>query len=268
MPSECGQYIETQTVAHPCDLPPNHLGPHRSIDIPRSVSARERWERSQGDLEQFQGPAQTTAERYTLNPTPVPGSEPEPDAPSVYIEDSVREVPPSEAESMHRTTSEDFLPRTTAELEAQQPSPTNPPHGPTKQREGDQVLPTQNDGEAVQQRIIEKARTLNARGDLRDDQLAVIEAYMAESIEVGTERYGTPLQTFNGRDVLQDIVEEARDLFVYLAQARQARDEDQEKLVQLVISEIYQSYQEGEQPTVESLVRQTVNFVLDAITVI
>lgn len=35
----------------------------------------------------------------------------------------------------------------------------------------------------------------------------------------GKEKYGTPLQPFNGRDSLQDAIEEALDLVVYLKTA-------------------------------------------------
>lgn len=41
---------------------------------------------------------------------------------------------------------------------------------------------------------------------------------------VGRERYGTPLQPHNGRDVLRDAYEEALDLCVYLRQAIYERD--------------------------------------------
>ena len=34
----------------------------------------------------------------------------------------------------------------------------------------------------------------------------------------GADKYGTPLQPFNGRDALQDAYEEALDLCVYLRQ--------------------------------------------------
>lgn len=36
--------------------------------------------------------------------------------------------------------------------------------------------------------------------------------------QIGIERYGTPLQAFNGRDALQDAYEEAIDLCMYLKQ--------------------------------------------------
>lgn len=39
----------------------------------------------------------------------------------------------------------------------------------------------------------------------------------------GIAKYGTPLQAFNGRDVLQDAYEEALDLCVYLRQAIEER---------------------------------------------
>lgn len=41
--------------------------------------------------------------------------------------------------------------------------------------------------------------------------------------EVGIERYGTPLQPFNGRDALRDAYEEALDLAMYLRQAIEER---------------------------------------------
>jgi len=45
-----------------------------------------------------------------------------------------------------------------------------------------------------------------------------------ERDEVGTSKYGTRLQPFNGRDVLKDAYQEALDLVVYLRQAIYERD--------------------------------------------
>lgn len=42
---------------------------------------------------------------------------------------------------------------------------------------------------------------------------------MQERNQVGIQRYGTPLQPFNGRDALVDAYQEALDLAVYLRQA-------------------------------------------------
>jgi hypothetical protein len=48
---------------------------------------------------------------------------------------------------------------------------------------------------------------------------------MHERNRVGTERFGTPLQAFNGRDALQDAYEEALDLAAYLRQAIEERND-------------------------------------------
>lgn len=49
-------------------------------------------------------------------------------------------------------------------------------------------------------------------------------ADMNQRDRVGRERYGTPLQPFNGRDALVDAYQEALDLAVYLRQAIYERD--------------------------------------------
>lgn len=52
----------------------------------------------------------------------------------------------------------------------------------------------------------------------------LVAADMKERDQVGRERYGTPLQPFNGRDALVDAYQEALDLVVYLRQAIYERD--------------------------------------------
>ena len=47
---------------------------------------------------------------------------------------------------------------------------------------------------------------------------------MATRDKVGRERYGVPLQPFNGRDTLRDAYEEALDLAVYLRSIIYERD--------------------------------------------
>ena len=49
-------------------------------------------------------------------------------------------------------------------------------------------------------------------------------ADMRERDRVGRERYGTPLQTNNGRDALVDAYQEALDLVVYLRQEIEERE--------------------------------------------
>jgi hypothetical protein len=92
------------------------------------------------------------------------------------------------------------------------PSPSQGQTEPTKQREGDQPLPVDNGGEFVQQLVIDD---IKAR------------------IAVGIERYGTPLKTFNGRNVDQDLYEELIDASTYLRQRLVERVEMAEAVVGL-----------------------------------
>lgn len=68
----------------------------------------------------------------------------------------------------------------------------------------DQPAPTPNDGTPVWDLVI---------------------ADMQERDRIGRERYGTPLQTGNGRDHLVDAYQEALDLVVYLRAAIEERNE-------------------------------------------
>lgn len=67
----------------------------------------------------------------------------------------------------------------------------------------EQPMPTPNESPSVQSMVI---------------------ADMQARIEVGIQRYGTPLQPHNGRDALRDAYEEALDLATYLRQAIAERD--------------------------------------------
>lgn len=85
---------------------------------------------------------------------------------------------------------------------------------PTKTREGDQALPTKSaHSVCVQDLII---------------------AEMEESKRVGTKRYGSTLNTFNGRRSIQDVAEEVRDLHVYLTQVRAESEAARETLADVV----------------------------------
>lgn len=66
-----------------------------------------------------------------------------------------------------------------------------------KTRPGDQQLPVRNTRHPIQRMVI---------------------ADIEKRIEVGIERYGTPLQAFNGRNPVQDAYEETIDLAQYLKQ--------------------------------------------------
>ena len=58
---------------------------------------------------------------------------------------------------------------------------------------------------------------LPVKGDLLVQQI-LIEAFAARR-ELGIRKYGTPLETNNGRSALRDAWEEALDLVTYLTQA-------------------------------------------------
>jgi hypothetical protein len=93
---------------------------------------------------------------------------------------------------------------------------------PTKQRPGDQRLPDTRDGQVCVQDLVI--------------------AEMEESKRVGTERYGQPLMTFNGRRTIQDVREEARDLLVYLTQVTAEVEATRETLVTLAASVVDEKF--------------------------
>ncbi len=55
-------------------------------------------------------------------------------------------------------------------------------------------------------------------------------ADLQERSNAGIQKYGTPLQTHNGRDAMWDAYQEALDLCVYLRQAILERDIDEPEL--------------------------------------
>lgn len=75
--------------------------------------------------------------------------------------------------------------------------PAQPTKQPTKQRPGDQPLPTKNDQPHVADVLCE---------------------FIQGRKKLGIERYGTPLQPHNGRNALMDAFEESVDLASYLLQ--------------------------------------------------
>jgi hypothetical protein len=218
------------TITFQCGHPQGHDGPCSAIENRPSMSARKRWEDEQAErrheesgLGQFQGRAQTTAERYTENPTSPPGQESDRDSPAHPPVRGAREAAECSPEcgGVGRHTR---MPGCVLHDWAM----------PTKQRHGDQPLPRQTGDTSVQDRIIEKTYLAVEKGLLDEDAAEQIIATLEESKQVGTERYGTPLQTFNGRDTLRDAIEEARDLFVYLSSMEQAREADREHLIEVV----------------------------------
>lgn len=104
---------------------------------------------------------------------------------------------------------------------------------PTKQREGDQQLPAGGD-RVVQDWVMERAVEAYGRSEIDEDQYQQILATMQESKRVGTERYGQPLKTFDGRLNIKDIAEEARDFWVYLSKMQMMAEADRPTLVRMV----------------------------------
>lgn len=72
----------------------------------------------------------------------------------------------------------------------------------------DQPLPTKNDLPSIQDLVIED---------------------IAERKKIGIERYGTPLQPWNGRDALVDAYQESLDLTMYLRQVIYELDHPRQK---------------------------------------
>ena len=299
----CNEFVGRGVVSYPCTLPERHEGPHFSADSPSSVGERRRWEaenkkqEAAATLSQFQGPAQTTAERYTENPTPVPvspgrarlhadclpweclvydgghgqrqnakdecpiydervsppvgdpeaGTEVGRQTRSGTVKEQVREgfeAPPHAAPlvsgpfpgapqfDIPQPTTDPLTGQPLGECGA--PDPEAPGEWcrrtkghsgdhvtvPTKQRPGDQVLPTRNDYPDIQSGVI---ADLEARR------------------EVGIGRYGTALQPFNGRDTLVDAYEEAMDLTVYLKSLVVMKEALRPQLVEAVVRSLVQN---------------------------
>lgn len=77
----------------------------------------------------------------------------------------------------------------------------------------------------------EPAKSINSYEPLpiKNDNPAVWDLVMQDMKErdqIGRQKYGTPLQPHNGRDVLKDAYQEALDLAVYLRQAIYERDRE------------------------------------------
>ena len=332
----CGKIVEGNAVSYMCTIEAGHDGPCAAIENQRSMRERTAWEAerraTESGLSQFQGTPQTTAQRYTENPTDVPetaserverqhaeararaAQQAQQARPQVLVDndDAIRAgelhnpydvacqrrddsgpvlpeercficrppvVPTSEPERpvrescphdfchanfahRHEEGGPIFEPKVLRPVEEGLGHPVLPEFRetvqqvaveqvqreqdreiePTKQREGDQVLPTPTGGEYVQDRIIGKIRTLVSRGQIEPASAEGIIAQMEESKRVGTERYGTPLQIFNGRDSLQDLVDELRDAFVYGNQMMQSREQDRSVLVPMLRDAMHEQW--------------------------
>jgi hypothetical protein len=195
--AECGAYIGAGVVSYPCTLEPGHAGPCYAVENAKSVREREAWEETERNrtsgLAEFQGPAQTTAQRYTENASPTPES---PEHRQERLEAKLRHptTPPGE---MARVD----VSRAKEALRSEEPGG---PLSEARTRPEDQPLPTIHPGAPFIQDLV----------------IADIE----ERKQIGIRRYGTPLQAHNERDALLDAYQEALGLCMYLKQALVERD--------------------------------------------
>lgn len=216
--AECGARVGGGTITFPCSLDKEHDGPCLAVENARSVSQRSRWlaEQSQAEearrvLASHQGRPMTFAENVGEGPgTPVPGSNLQPaeyraanpgsaspPGPKVATVEYARNADGSVTPLPGVEVAPPEDPIEVSEQSAHEERKEGWASEPTKQREGDQPLPEVNDSESIQSLLIR---------DIED------------RIKVGIERYGTPLQAFNGRDSMLDAYEEAVDQATYLKQ--------------------------------------------------
>jgi len=261
--ADCKSRVEGRSIAYQCALPDGHEGPHMAHELPRSVTARERWVREHGQqirdqqaaearatLAQFQGPAQTTAERYTENATPPPGGPYDATESADRIADQMRAA--EERRARHEAALAQPLPAWTGPTGSEdglevlfrdenivlkqlsdgaymvehpdgmmgqrvQPSWIEIDGGEPSEEELDRVLGEGQKGpdpfEPTKQRPGDQ-RLPVATGMPSAHQQAAED--LLERMAVGISRYGQPLQGFNGRNTLLDAYEESLDLVAYL----------------------------------------------------
>ncbi|MEU9405669.1 hypothetical protein AB0E08_08180 [Streptomyces sp. NPDC048281] len=88
-----------------------------------------------------------------------------------------------------------------------------------RNRPGDQPLPTEG-GESVQDALIQHILSHPRLGA----GAHALAAKIGERRSLGIQRYGRPLQTFNGRDAVQDLMDELLDGATYAMQVKMEID--------------------------------------------
>lgn len=81
-----------------------------------------------------------------------------------------------------------------------------------------QVPPTPNERRPVIESVLEAIERRDPAFGMDAAQVLAVRRDLQARVAVGIERYGTPLQAFNGRDADRDAYEEALDLIMYLGQ--------------------------------------------------
>jgi hypothetical protein len=228
--AECKKNVGRGIIAYPCVVQADHDGPCMANENGPSIHARKAWlaavelealettptrpeeiayiteagtrrevpHPNAEPLSAFQGPARTSAtglmehvEEGIAGPTPL---------------STIDTNAPGQGRTLGASRPRTIWAGEPVEVSQESDSyeapvvtqPTQVVDFPTKTREGDQPLPEVREG----------------GGFIQDLVIEDIEARK----QVGISRYGTPLQSFNGRNVDQDLYEELIDATTYLRQ--------------------------------------------------
>lgn len=87
-----------------------------------------------------------------------------------------------------------------------------------RERDGDQPLPLTGKQDVTEAVLEDFGQWMIYAPDEERRLLQAIEEDLVRRTDLGVSRYGTPLQTFNGRDALLDAYEELLDATKYLKQ--------------------------------------------------
>jgi hypothetical protein len=250
----CNERVGKGVITYPCTLAENHPGPCMSTESTASQNQRRRWETEQAEkirhaesgLAQFQGVAQTTAQRYTENPTDVPVS-----AGRSRLHSGCSSVAclVYDGEAGDRQSAWRECPFATTPPPREQHAPFTVTIDRGTPNE-EPVLVAHDGNNVTFTRGIPAEVTMDARGmvplgkdiplppptkqregdqplpvvnDHPDIQSMVI-ADIEKRRQVGISRYGTALQPHNGRDMLLDLYEELMDAAIYIKGVMVERD--------------------------------------------
>lgn len=210
----CGAMVDAVAMSYPCSLAQGHEfaeEPHYAVEVDRSVRAWRAW-----NTKRLEAALASSSEFTDCAPACNP--------------------------TLGHTRIGSgcvYSPKVSSHV-----GPSHPGYAePTKQRAGDQGLPT-GEGDCVQDLVIKA---------------------MQESKKVGLERYGSTLKTFNGRRGIQDVTEEVRDLFVYLTQIEIEADADRKELIEVVSAALPGLSHIFSGDTAEAVSREFATKAVDAI---
>jgi hypothetical protein len=229
----CRNLVGPGVIGQQCELQEGHDGPHMTQSNPASVATRQRWEsgaEARATLAEFHEPPQTfgqlrgEAGEDTHQADRVHPSERK----RIAAEQAIANVPVAESvleRQAQQVASEGPL--------APPPPSTPPPWAQRQERPAGQVIMEE---EVAPSDIppmpdpFEGVEGQPTRATPRDDQdqplprirpgvtsiQDLVRLDLDERERIGIERYGTPLQAFNRRDMTVDAYQELMDLLVYM----------------------------------------------------